>query len=324
MGEADQRSAGLLDFAPGYARSVAEVLAGLRAPRKSLPTRLLYDARGMELFEAICETDEYYLTRTEVGILRDNIREVAASIGPESLLVEFGSGNGLKTQLLLEHLSDPVAYVPIEIEREALERSAQALRGRHPGLQVLPVCADYTSHYELPVPSRPPKRRTVFFPGSTIGNFEADKASEFLGHIAEVVGKGGGWLVGVDLHKDTDTLERAYDDRVGVTAEFELNALAHLNREFGADLRLDRFEYRSSYNQDLQRIEMYLVSRETQRACVAGAEIQFAEGEHILMEYSQKYTLESFRRFAAQAEFSVERVWLDDRSLFSIQYLTRD
>ncbi len=134
MTEADQGSAGLLHFAPGYTHSVAEVLAGLRAPRKSLPTRLLYDARGMELFEAICETDEYYLTRVELGILRDNIREMAASIGPDNLLVEFGSGNGLKTQLLLEHLSEPVAYVPIEIEREALEQSAQMLRRSYPGL----------------------------------------------------------------------------------------------------------------------------------------------------------------------------------------------
>ncbi|MEE9282318.1 MAG: L-histidine N(alpha)-methyltransferase [Myxococcota bacterium] len=324
MREVGQPLPALQDFAPDHADATDELLAGLSSRRKSIPTRLLYDARGVELFEAICETDEYYLRRTELHILRENVREMAALLGPDCLIIEYGSGMGLKTRLLLDHLSSPVGYVPIEISREVLRQSTQSLRERYPGLRVLPVCADYTSHYELPPTPREPARRAVFFPGSTIGNFERDEGLDFIRHIAETVGPRGRLLVGVDLHKDTETLERAYDDASGTTAQFELNALAHLNREFGAEFRLELFEYCSFYNKKLQRIEMYLVSLEPQRVRVAGSVIEFARQERILMEYAQKYTLESFRCFAAEAGFSVERVWVDDRSLFSIQYLARD
>lgn len=323
MRDAAPRRARLHDFAPAHAESVEEVLSSLSAPRKSIPPRLLYDDRGIELFEAICETEEYYLTRTELAILRAHVHEMAELLGPDCLLIEYGSGTGQKTRLLLDHVLEPVAYVPVEISREALERSVKALGDRHPELLVLPVCADYTSHYELPPTPQEPRRRAVFFPGSTIGNFEPRKAAEFMHHVADTVGPGGGMLVGVDLHKDTETLERAYDDAAGITAAFELNALRHLNREFGADFDVDRFEYRSRYNRPRERIEMYLVSRGAQRARVAGREFEFADGEQILMEYSQKYTLESFRHFAEAASFSVERVWTDAHSLFSIQYLAR-
>ena len=324
MPEVAQRRATLRDFAPKHARAAAELLSSLQAPQKSIPSRLLYDARGVELFAAICETEDYYLTRTELGILRENVREMAALIGPSSLLIEYGSGLGLKTQVLLDHLQEPVAYVPVEISREALQTSTEALHARYPELHVLPVMADYTSHHELPQPPRKPDRRVVFFPGSTIGNFEQEDAARFMRHVATTVESGGSLLVGVDLHKDTATLERAYDDAEGVTAEFELNALHHINREFGANFETERFAYRSLYNTELQRIEMYLESLEAQSVLVAESEIEFAESERILMEYAQKYTLESFRRFAEAADFTVERVWLDDRSLFSIQYLRRN
>ena len=234
---------------------------------------------------------------------------MAALIGPRSLLIEYGSGSGLKTRLLLDHLQTPLAYVPVEISREALQESTQALHARYPGLHVLPVMADYTSHYQLPQPPGEPASRVVFFPGSTIGNFEPEQAARFMRHIASTVDKGGALLVGVDLHKDTLTLERAYDDAAGITAAFELETM--------------RFAYRSWYNEERQRIEMYLESLEAQRVRVAGSEIAFEKSELILIEYSQKYTLESFRRFAAAADFTLEQVWLDDRSFFSIQYLRR-
>ncbi len=323
MPEVVQRHTTLRDFAPKRTDAAAELRASLGANEKSIPSRLLYDARGVELFEAICETEEYYLTRTELGILRENVREMAALIGPHSLLIEYGSGSGLKTRLLLDHLRAPVAYVPIEISREALQESTQTLHARYPGLHVLPVMADYTSHYELPLPPREPASRVVFFPGSTIGNFEQEQAARFMRHIASTVDKGGSLLVGVDLHKDTPTLERAYDDAAGITAEFELNALTHINREFGGNFETGRFAYRSWYNEERQRIEMYVESLEAQIVRVAGSEIAFEKSELILIEYSQKYTLESFRRFAAAADFTVEQVWVDDRSLFSIQYLRR-
>ena len=312
-----------LDFTPAHRDTLAKILGGLRAREKSLPTRLLYDARGSELFEQICELDEYYLTRTELGILRRHIDEMAGHIGPDSLLIEYGSGSGTKTQLLLDALESPVGYVPIEISSEVLRRSAEHLARRYPNLAVLPVCADYLGEYELPTPPRPSAKRVVFFPGSTIGNFRREDAADFLRHIGATCGAGGGFLVGVDLHKETSILEAAYDDAKGVTAEFERNALAHLNREFDADFDLSRFAYESFYNERERRIEMYLVSSTAQRVRVADATLELAAGERILLEYALKFTPRDFAELAGQAGFDVRQVWTDPEALFSVQYLTR-
>lgn len=315
-------AAALDDQAPARADLQGEVLAGLALPQKRVPSKLLYDARGSALFEQICELEEYYLTRTELGIMQTHAAEMARMIGPECMLIEYGSGSGLKTLLLLDHLVRPRAYVPIDISRTALEKAARRLAESHPDVHALPVCADYTADYELPVTDPAPLRRVVYFPGSTIGNFDRDDAREFLRHVADTSGPGGGLLIGVDLAKDGDILELAYDDPSGVTARFELNVLARLNREFGASFDADTFEYLAVWEPRERRVGMYLVSRKDQQVRVGGVPIDFASGERLLVEYSYKYDLADFAGLAAEAGFEVERVWTDPRSWFSVQYFS--
>lgn len=302
---------------------VSEVLEGLRRPEKSIPCKLLYDARGSELFERICETDEYYITRLELAIMEAHAEEMAELLGRACLLVEYGSGSGVKIRLLLDHLVEPAAYVPIDISKSALEQSVLELSKLYPSLLVLPVCADYTEAYEIPKPPRTPARLVVYFPGSTIGNFTPDAAERFLAHVAHICGAGGGLLIGVDLHKETEVLERAYDDAAGITRAFELNVLLRLNREFGADFQTDRFAYESLYNPDLRRVEMYLSSKTDQRVSLDGEMIALHAGERILIEYSYKYTRRAFAELARSAGFRVERTWTDPRDWFSVQYLLR-
>ena len=311
----------LRDFGPARERLLSDALAGLLAPRKTLPCKYFYDERGSALFERICELDEYYPTRTELTILRARAGAMAASLGPDCLVVEYGSGSGIKTQLLLEHLERPVAYVPVDISREHLLRSAAALSARYPALPVLPVCADFTQPFALPHPPRPPRRRAAYFPGSTIGNFAPAEARKFLTQVAELCGPGGALLIGVDLKKSRAVLERAYDDALGVTAEFNANLLRRLNRELGADFQLDRFAHRALWNEVEGRIEMHLVSRCAQEVRLAGRRIRFEAGETIHTENSYKYDLREFASLARSAGFEVEQVWVDGAALFSVQAL---
>jgi dimethylhistidine N-methyltransferase len=313
----------LLDLHPATDRSLAQVLEGLSQPHKSLPTAFLYDERGSRLFEAICNLPEYYPTRTELRIMRARIAEIAQAIGPEAMIVEWGSGSSLKTQLLLEHLSDPVAYVPVDISRGHLLASAGALAARFPRLQVLPVCADFTQPFGVPTPERAARRRVLYFPGSTIGNFEPAVAVELMRQMADQVGPGGGLLIGVDLRKDPEILEAAYDDAQGVTAQFNLNLLRRANRELGADFDLAGFRHEAVWDDALGRIEMRLVSLRAQTVRLGGRRFTFAEGERIHTEDSHKYTLEGFAELAARAGFRRDRVWTDPQRLFSIQSYTR-
>jgi dimethylhistidine N-methyltransferase len=310
----------LCDLAPKRGDFLADVLAGLLGPRKTLPCKYFYDEEGSALFERICELDEYYPTRTELGILRRHGGEMAAALGPRCLLVEYGSGSSTKTRLLLERLDDPAAYVPVDISREHLLRSAEALCARHPHLPVIPVCADFTQPFELPPVPRA-ARRAAFFPGSTIGNFGPAEARKFLAQIAEQCGRGGVLLIGVDLRKSPAILEPAYDDALGVTAEFNRNLLRRINRELGADFDLAGFDHRALWNAVDGRVEMHLVSRREQAVQLGGCRIRFARGESIHTESSHKYELAGFAALARSAGFEVERVWTDPARLFSVQLL---
>lgn len=315
-----------IDVSPETDEFRRDVLTGLDARPKTLPCKYLYDEKGSQLFEAICETADYYPTRTELGILERSAEDIAEHLGPRCLIVEYGSGAGIKTELLLSTLDKPAIYVPIEISIEILEDSARRIKARHPELEVVPLCADYTGDFELPEVLSDFSHRVVFFPGSTIGNFDRGAAREFLHHAAEVAGEGGGLLIGVDLVKDREILERAYNDSEGVTAEFNLNLLERINNELGADFDLDRFQHRAAWNADDARIEMYLVSLEQQSVhLVDGAgesrEIVFGAGECIVTEHSNKYTLSDFAALAAEAGFEREEVWTDADELFSVQYL---
>jgi dimethylhistidine N-methyltransferase len=312
----------LADFEPKLGSFREEVLCGLRKRQKELPSKFFYDERGSELFEQISTLDEYYLTRTELGIMRDHARAMAEVLGQQVLLIEYGSGSSTKTRLLLDHLLQPAAYVPIDISKEHLIQAAMALAAAYPALEVLPVCADYTTDFPLPAPTIPAARRVVYYPGSTIGNFDREPALRFLRHIAQVCGPGGGLLIGVDLSKDPVKLHHAYNDWEGITAAFNLNLLARINRELGADFPLDRFRHYAFYNPREGRVEMHLVSLDNQTAHVGDAAFSFEIGESIWTESSYKYRLAEFADLAGAAGFAVEQVWMDPQGLFSVQYLT--
>ena len=311
-----------VDLSPEVEDFQADVLAGLRSTPKELPSKYLYDAEGSRLFEKICELDEYYPTRTEMGILDRHVGEMASALGPRAVVVEFGTGAGLKTEVLLDALEDPVAFVPIDISAEALDESANRLARRFPELKVLPVCADYTQDWEIPEIEQPHGRRSVFFPGSTIGNFDRGPAQDFMGRIAKFCGPGGGFLVGVDLKKDPAVLERAYDDREGVTAAFNLNLLTRMNRELGADFDLQGFRHRAAWNDLDGRVEMHLDSLRDQTVRFEGGDtVSFAQGESICTEHCNKFELDEFRKISERAGFRVENVWLDEKRYFSLQWL---
>jgi dimethylhistidine N-methyltransferase len=312
----------LRDFGPARDDFRAEVLRGLRQARKQIPCKYFYDQRGSQLFDRICELPEYYPTRTELGIMSRHAGEMAEAMGPRCRIVEYGSGSSTKTHVLLAHAQDPHSYVPLDISREHLLEAAARLAARFPGLNIQPVCADYTSPFTLP-DGDGAARTIIYFPGSTIGNFEPHDARAFLQAAADRAGAGGGLLIGVDLKKDPATLHAAYNDAEGVTAAFNLNLLARINRELEADFDLDQFAHYAFYNPRPGSIEMHLVSRREQTVSVGAERIDFREGEAIFTESSHKYTLDQFASLASSSGWNVERVWTDEGRMFSVQYLSR-
>ena len=301
---------------------LADALAGLQSTPKTLPCKYFYDQCGSQLFDRICELPEYYPTRTEAGIMADNVEEMAAVFGPNALLIEYGSGSSTKTRILLDHLPHLAGYVPMDISREHLYQTAGSLASAYPNLDILPLCADYTQPFTLPNACRPVQSRAVYFPGSTIGNFHRAEAAVFLKRIAGVCGPGGGLLIGVDLRKSPAILNPAYNDAQGVTAAFNLNLLARMNAEIGANFALDGFAHSAFYDEEIGRIEMHLLSLNAQMVHLGGETIRFAEDETIWTECSYKYSLPEFAGMAASAGFQVRRVWTDAEQKFSVQYLT--
>jgi len=312
----------LFDHAPKPDDLRSEVLAGLRQPQKQLPAKFFYDERGSRLFDQICELEEYYLTRTEMAIMQQHRRQMAECIGHDALVVELGSGSSRKTRLLLEALETPVGYVPIDISREHLISAAEMLAKRFPDVEVLPVCADYHQPFALPEPQQPAARTVAYFPGSTIGNLHHEDARQFLKQIAQLVGDGGGLLIGVDLRKDPAILVPAYSDAKGVTAAFNFNLLYRINRELGADFKVDQFRHEARWNATLGRMESHLLSVCRQTVTVGGESFRLEQNESIWTECSYKYTLDEFARLAE--DFTVRQVWTDEAGYFSVQYLTVD
>ncbi|MEE9255947.1 MAG: L-histidine N(alpha)-methyltransferase [bacterium] len=315
----------LIDHEPSSASFLEEVLAGLGKPQKTLPCKFFYDERGSALFDRICGLEEYYLTRTEIAIMREFAPEMAGAIGPGCVLVEYGIGSALKTRYLLEHLESPAALVPVDISREHLLRSAAGLAEEFPGVEILPVCANFTEPFGLPPVEKSGARAVAYFPGSTIGNMTPEEAGALLGNMAATCGTsgaGGGLLVGIDLIKDVAVLEAAYNDSEGVTAEFNKNILVRMNRELGADFDVERFEHRAVYNPDPRRIESYLVSRVAQRVRVGDEEFAFEAGEAIHTENSHKYDTGDFADFASGFGFRREKVWTDNRRMFAVMFLS--
>ncbi len=297
------------------------VLEGLSRPQKAIPCRFLYDERGSALFDAICELDEYYPTRTETKILRAHAGDIARRLGTAAQLIELGSGSSIKVRILLDAMTEPAAYVPVDISREHLRRAAEALAADYPQIDVAAVCADYSAPFPLPeLPAA--GRRMAFFPGSTVGNLEPEEALSFLKSWARRLGPDAAMLVGVDLKKDEDVLNAAYDDAKGVTAAFSLNLLARANAELGADFDLDAFAHQARYSPERGRVEIHIASLADQRVRIAGRDFDFAPGEAIETEHSYKYSVEEFQDLARRSGFEPAAVFLDEARLFSVHYLT--
>jgi dimethylhistidine N-methyltransferase len=314
----DDRNTILVDFEPSTQVFLSDILQGMRKRPRSLPCKYFYDEIGSRLFDEICELEEYYLTRTELEVMQRFAGEMTEQIGPGVRLVEYGSGSSIKTRILLDHLERPVAYVPVDISREHLQRTADELSVAYPDIEILPVCADFMERFDLPEPDRTPTHSAVYFPGSTIGNFQPADALRMLARIAPLCGTGGGLLIGIDLHKDVEIIEAAYNDKHGVTAEFNLNLLHRINRELEADFDTDNFSHRAVYNTDLKRVEIDLVSDVAQTVCIDTELFEFKAGEAICTEYSHKYTIDGFADMAGDVGLTLRRHWMDDDALFGV------
>jgi L-histidine N-alpha-methyltransferase len=299
---------------------LADVVAGLQARPKTLPSKYFYDKRGSQLFDLICELPEYYPTRTEIDIMSHHAPDMAKVIGSQAAVVELGSGSSQKTSYLLAELERPVAYVPVEISRDYLEEAAERIEAKFPDLEVLPLHADFTLPFPLPPTSRPVAKRVVYFPGSTIGNFSGEAADHLLQQIARLAGPGGGLLLGFDLVKERHVLEAAYNDTQGITAAFNRNLLARINRELGGTFPLDRFAHRAFFNADDSRIEMHLESLVDQQVTVGSHRFDFRRGETIRTELSHKYRLGEMCCLARQASLRHTATWTDARQYFAVSY----
>jgi dimethylhistidine N-methyltransferase len=314
------RSAAALSRESATSDFLADVIAGLSGQPRTLPCKYFYDARGAALFQKISELPEYYITRTEIDILDRHRHDIAAQLGPNLELIGLGTGAGTKTRVLIEALEKPAVYIPVDISEKQLRKSAALFHEIFPELEILPVCADYLQPVVLPTPRRKAARNVVYFPGSTIGNFGPDEALEFLRRIGNVCGPNGGLLIGVDLRKDRQLIEAAYNDSAGVTAEFNLNLLVRTNRELGADFDLAHWRHQAIYNSNKGRIEMYLISDTDQAVRVENRQFAFRTGEKILTEYSYKHSPETFSGLARRAGFSFEKLWTDEARLFGLFY----
>lgn len=298
------------------------MLDGLSSHPPRLPPRLFYDDVGSRLFDRITRLQEYYPTRTELSILNNSMDEIASLIGPGISLIEFGSGSSEKTEILLEGLASPFAYLPVDISRTHLLDAAKRIAADMPDLTILPVCADYNRPIPALATFAREHRAVIFFPGSTIGNFEPTSARDFLGGCAQLVGTGGGILIGFDLPKDPRILERAYNDSEGVTAAFNLNMLTHINRSLGPVFDVDRFSHRAIWKEAESRIEMHLVPDSDQVVSIDGRSFVLPAGKPLVTEHCYKYATERSRGMLAEAGFDVAASWTDPASYFEVVYAT--
>ncbi len=299
--------------------SRADVIAGLSQPRMRLPSKYFYDAAGSQLFDRITELEEYYLTRTELKIMRRFAPEMAARCGPSCMLIEFGAGSLVKVRLLLDQLVSPAGYVPVDMSEEHVQHAVAELSGAYPTLPVYPVYADFTQDFVLPTISA--KRRVVYFPGSTIGNFDPAETDVLARRIAQLVAPDGGLLLGVDLRKDPAILEAAYNDREGVTAAFNRNLLVRINRELEADFDPDAFSHRAFFNGEQSRIEMHLVSMRDQQVRIGAAIFSFRKGQTIHTENSYKHDLTELSHRLLRSGMKTIQSWTDQRQFFAVLYL---
>ncbi len=307
-----------------YPAFLMDVIEGLGKSQKEIPCKYFYDERGSMLFTEICQTAEYYITRTELQLLSKVLPDISLRIGPQATVIEYGSGEGRKIRDLLRALQNPSAYMPIDISAEILFDAARRLKREFPSLMIHPMVADYTTQITLPeeIATNRRGKRVVFFPGSTISNFTPPEAARFLRNIRQFLQPGDGFLLGVDLIKSPNRLHQAYNDYDGVTAEFNLNLLRRINRELDGNFKIHQFEHYAFFNPRYSRVEMHLVSLTDQVVKIGRHQFSFRAGETIHTENSYKYSIDSIARLGQEAGFEREQVWTDDENLFSVHYLT--
>ena len=312
-----------IDLEPKEESFKEAVISGLSKGSKSLPCKFFYDLAGSQLFDQICGSDEYYVTRTEISILKENIKEICEHIGNNTHFIEFGSGSSNKVGILLDELNKPSSYTAVDISREHLLKSCRELAVIYPSIFVRAVCADYSQAFNFPKMFSQLDNVVAFFPGSSLSNFDRADAVYFLSGVANILNQSkGGLLIGIDLKKDTKILEAAYDDSGGITAKFNLNILERANKEIGADFDLSKFEHRAIYNPRMGRIEMHLVSLTNQVVSIGDHCYEFVTDEYIHTENSYKYSLDQFEIMWREAGFLSSNIWCDDNDYFSIHYLT--
>jgi dimethylhistidine N-methyltransferase len=317
-----EKSANNLDPERMLEQEKLEIAEGFKSAPKTISPKYFYDERGSRLFDEICNLPEYYPTRTERRIMRQHLPEIARLVGPRAAVIEFGAGSSRKARQLLRQLDSPAAYVPVEISGEYLVDQAAELQHEFPDLSIKPVVADFTKPFDLPSHAEEPLRNLIFFPGSTIGNFTRTDAKNLLEVMRCEAKQDGALLIGVDLIKDLDVVLPAYNDSQGVTADFNLNALRHLNKGIGANFDPANFEHQAVYDSNHQRVEMRLVSLTRHAVRLPGQTIQFDEGEFIVTEYSHKYSVAGFRNLAKEAGWTCDSTWIDEDQLFSVHFLT--
>jgi len=296
-----------------------EVLESFSETPRRIPSKYFYDEVGSKIFDEICELDEYYPTRTEIQILIDNVREIIDAVPKDSVLVEFGSGSSVKTKILLKNLIHLHAYIPVDISEEHLYASVATLKTEFPQFNIKPLPADYTKPFVIPAIEKA-ERRMIFFPGSTIGNFTRDESIEFIKLMRESCGDNGRLLIGIDLVKEREVLLKAYNDSKGVTALFNLNILKALNKLLNTDFDINGFIHSAEYNEEFQRIEMFLISTKEQRVSINGINFDIEEGEKILTEYSHKFTIEGFEEMCG-GNFRLQNYWTDEKNYFAVLLL---
>lgn len=304
---------------PPTDRFLNDVLAGLATPQKTLPCQYFYDEAGSNLFEQITELPEYYPTRTEIGILTHHAEAIAAAVGAQTLLVEYGAGASTKTRILLDALKDPAGYVPIDVSEDFLLQTAAALKAEYPDLTVRPIAADFM--IELGLPDDITGTPVGFFPGSTIGNLSDEEIDQFLHAARRLLGPDSKFIIGLDLRKSPDILVPAYDDAQGVTAAFNMNLLTRINRDLGANFDLGAFQHEAIWNDDASRIEMHLRSQTAQTVKIGETEIAFHAGETIHTENSRKFDLTKFVTLASTTGWTLRKDWQDDRGFFAVLML---
>lgn len=313
------------DLQPKISNFRDEVLAGLSKQQKQIPPKFFYDDYGSKIFDQICELEEYYPTRTEFGILQQHCSDIGDQIGENSLIIEYGSGSSQKICLLLDSLKKPLAYMPIDISREHMLFASKTIADKYPYLKVLAVCADYTTDMLVPdytISSF--QKKVIFFPGTTIGNLEPQEVIQLLKRSAAIVGSGGGMLIGFDMKKDPQILHAAYNDSKGVTAAFNMNLLARINRELNADFDLNKFAHYAFFNLNQSRIEMHLVSLVEQAVTISDQSFRFSEGESIHTENSYKFSLQDIKDLSERTDFKLSKFWTDLESRFYLCYLLAD